>query len=140
LGFEQLGSLRDGSAVLRELDEYVLGFSLEWSHEYFFETKARCYIFRERGEPVGYAYVQPSGEVGPLAVNSNRFTRPILGKALELCARQGVENVCYYLPGSNTQAVELALKYRMRFDPFVFMSTKPFAKWENYIFHSAALM
>jgi hypothetical protein len=37
-------------------------------------------------------------------------------------------------------AVELALKYKMRFDPYVFMSTKPFAKWENYIFHGAALM
>ena len=34
----------------------------------------------------------------------------------------------------------ITLKYRKRFDPFVFMSTKPFAKWKNYIFHSAALM
>jgi len=140
LEFEELTSLRDASAILRKMDEFVLGFSLDWHHEYFFETKARCYIIKDKGDPVGYAYVSPGGRVGPVAVNSNEFTEPVLETALKLSASQGVEKVWYWMPGSNLHAVKLALKYKMRLDPAVFMSTKPFAKWENYIFSSAALM
>jgi len=140
LDFEELTSLGDGSAILRQMDKFVLGFSLEWHHEYFFETKARCYIFKDKGEPVGYVYVSPSGRVGPMAVNSNEFTEPVLETGLKLSASQGVEKVWYWMPGSNIHAVELALKYKMRLDPAVFMCTKPFAKWGNYIFSSAALM
>lgn len=140
LDFEELTSLRDGAEILRQMDELVLGFSLDWHHEYFFEIKGRCYIFKDKGKPVGYAYVHPNGRVGPMAVNSNEFTEPVLETALNLSAGQGVEKVGYWMPGSNIHAVKLALKYKMRLDPFVFMCTKPFAKWENYIFHSAALM
>lgn len=140
LDFEELTNLGNGSAILRQVDEYVLGFPLDWHHEYFFETKARCYVFKDKGGPVGYAYVRPTGGVGPMAVNSNQFTKPVLETALSLAASQPVDNVAFWVPGSNTQALELALKYRMQFDPFVFMSAKSFAKWENYLFNSAALM
>jgi hypothetical protein len=122
------------------MDESALGFSLDWHHEFFFETKARCYVFKERNHPVGYACVRPNGGVGPVAVESEVFTRRVLETALTLSAEQGVEKVRFYTPGSNIDAIDLALKYRMRFDPLVFMSTKPFASWGNYIFHSAALM
>lgn len=140
LDFEALTSLRDGSEILRHLDELVLGFSLDWHHEFFFETRARCYIFKDKGNLVGYAYVRPSGGVGPIVVNSSRFTRPVLQTALGLSAGQEVEKVWYYMPGSNVYAVELALKYKMRLDPYLFMSAKPFGKWENYIFHRPGLM
>ena len=63
LDYEELTSLRDGSAILRQLDDFVLGFSLDWHHEYFFETKARCYIFKDKGDSIGYAYVHPNGKV-----------------------------------------------------------------------------
>ena len=140
LQFQEMTSLGDLSEVLSEMDRYVLGFSLDWHHELFFETKARCYVFNEKGNPVGYAYVRPNGAVGPVAVNSSHLIKPVLDAALRLAAGQGVEKVRYYMPGSNTHAVELALKYKMRIEPYVFMSTKPLAKWELYIFHSAALM
>jgi GNAT superfamily N-acetyltransferase len=140
LDFMEVKGLSDGSAFLKQMDQAALGFSLGWHHEYFFETKATCYAFKDRGQPVGYAYVRPSGGVGPMAVNSSRFTEPALETALRLSASQAVDRVGYWTPGSNTRAVETALKYKMRFDPYVFMSTKPFAKWENYLFNSAALM
>lgn len=139
LDLEEVTS-RDGSAALRRIDADVLGFSLDWSHEYFFEVKSRCYIFRDQGEPVGYAYVRSSGSVGPLAVSSSRFTGPALGTALRLAAKQSAEIVSYWTPGSNTSAVNLGLEHGMRLDPYVFMSTRPFAKWENYLFNSAAMM
>jgi ribosomal protein S18 acetylase RimI-like enzyme len=140
LRFEELTSPRDGSEVLRRMDESVLGFSLGWHHEYFFESKSRCYLFKDGSNPVGYAYVRPNGAVGPVAVGDEEFMKPVLEAGLELSADQGVEKVRYYIPGSNVHAVELAIKHRMRIDPYVFMSTKPFARWENYVFHSAALM
>lgn len=139
LDFEELANLGEGSDILRQMDEHVLGFSLDWRDEYFFETKARCYVFLDKNSPAGYVYVRPSGVVGPMAVKLKEFTKPVLDMALEIAATLGVENVGYYTPGSNVGAIELALKYKMRFDPYVFMSTKLFAKWENYIFNSAAL-
>ena len=140
LDFEELKSLRDGTPILRKMDEIVVGFSLDWHHEYFFETKARCYIVKDKGNPVGYVYLSPEGRVGPMAVKSSEFTGGVLDKALGLAASQGVEKVRYWMPGSNIQAVKLALMYKMQLDPALFMCTKPFAKWENYIFSSAALM
>jgi GNAT superfamily N-acetyltransferase len=143
LNFEEM-SLKESCGIVRQLDESVLGFSMEWNHDFCFETKNKCYIFKKKNDDrtvVGYVYVSPSGKVGPLAVSSSDLVKPILGKALRLSAEQkGVEKVRYYFPGSNVGAVDLALKYNMCFEPYVFMSTKPFAKWENYLFHSAALM
>jgi hypothetical protein len=75
-----------------------------------------------------------------MAVKSSHFTKPVMETMMKLSADQGVEKVWYWMPGSNTHAVEVALKYRMRLDPAVFMCTKPFAKWENYLYSSAALM
>ena len=138
--FEEEASLKDAAPILGQMDEHVLGFSLDWHHEYFFETKSKCCIIKNKGEPVGYIYVSPSGKVGPMAVKSSDFTKPVLETALRLSAGQGVEKVWYWMPGSNIHAVELALKYKMRFDPALFMCSKPFAKWENYLFSSAALM
>jgi GNAT superfamily N-acetyltransferase len=140
LDYDELPNLREGTDVIKRLDEYVLGFSLDWHHEFFFETKAKCYIFKDQGRPVGYAYVRPNGTVGPMAVDSTEFMRPGLDTALRISASQSVEHVGYWMPGSNIHAAELALKYKMRLYPMVFMSTKAFAKWENYVFHSAALM
>jgi ribosomal protein S18 acetylase RimI-like enzyme len=140
LDYEQIMNLGDASDATRRIDEHVLGFSLEWHHEYFFETHAKCYVFKDKGSPVGYAYVRPNGVVGPSAVMSNEFTKPVLNTALALSVEQGVENAGYWMPGSNIHAVDLSLKHKMRIYPMVFMSTKAFAKWENYIFHSAALM
>jgi GNAT superfamily N-acetyltransferase len=141
LDYDEVSSLQDAWQTLRRIDEDVLGFPLDWHHEYFFQSEYRCYIFSEnRGLPVGYAYIRPSGGIGPVAVTSQEYMEPILEAALKISTSQKVEEIGYYTPGSNVAAINIALKYRMKFDPFVFMSTKPFAKWENYIFHSAALM
>ena len=140
LEYDELTKLREGAAVLEGVDRSVLGFSLGWHHEFFFEAGARCYVFRRHGDPVGYAYVHPNGRVGPVAVNRSSYMGPALRVGLGLSAAQEAEKVWYWMPGSNVQAVELALKYKMQIDPGVFMSARPFAKWGNYIFHSAAMM
>ncbi|HKT22942.1 MAG TPA: hypothetical protein VJR06_10105, partial [Nitrososphaerales archaeon] len=138
--FEEARDLAGAAPALRELDRSVLGFPLEWTHDFLFETKARCLLFRDRGVPVGYAYVRGNGAVGPMAVGASGYSRQVLETALRVSAAQGVEKVRFYFPGSNRHAVDLAARYRMKIEPLVFMSTEPFAKWENYVFHSAALM
>jgi GNAT superfamily N-acetyltransferase len=141
LDCKELSSLGSGSNLLRRIDEHVLGFWLEWHHEYFFETHAKCYLFERNDRLEGYAYVRPNGNIGPLAVMSGESVGPVAGTALALAANQEVERVGFWTPGSNSQAVQLAIKHRMRIDaPMVFMSTRPFGRWENYLFHSAALM
>jgi hypothetical protein len=117
-----------------------LAFLLEWHHELFFESRARCCVFLDGGNPEGYAYVRPSGGIGPAAVRYERYMKSILQTAFSLAAGQKVEKVFLYMPGSNVHAVDLALKCKMKFEPQVLMSTGPFAKWQNYIFNSSALM
>jgi hypothetical protein len=136
LEYEEVRNLRNGSDVLERIDEDVLGFSLGWHHEYFFETQAKCYLFNRNGEAQGYAYVQPNGTVGPVAVKSNGDCEAILSTALGLAASQEeVQRVSFWNPGSNVHAIQLALKYRMRIEsPMMFMSTNPFGKWENYLY------
>ena len=138
--YERLSRLKEIAPTVRLVEESVLGFPLDWHHEYFLETKARCYVFKSQREVAGYAYVHPNGRVGPLAVHSSRLMGPVLEMAVELAAAEGPERVWFWTPGSNVSAVELAIKHGMRFDPGVFMCTKPFARWTNYIFYSAAMM
>jgi len=79
LNFEEM-SLKESSGIVKHLDESVLGFSMEWNHDFCFETKCKCYIFKKKDRDrtvVGYVYVSPSGKVGSLAVNSSEFVKPI---------------------------------------------------------------
>lgn len=127
LDLEESKSLNDASPTVAPIDERVLGFALDWHHEFFFATRGRCYIFKDSGEPVGYVYVRPSRAAGPTAVSSERCMEPVLRRSRELSANQGVDRVSYWTPGSNVHAVDFALKRTMRFEPLVFMCTRPFA-------------
>jgi hypothetical protein len=141
LTFEELNDISKASEILNPVDLQVLGFSLDWHHSYFYESKYRCLVFRDKADSiVGYGYIRPTEGVGPVAVTSAEFMAPALATALKISSGQDVTEIGYYTPGSNVAAVDLALRLRMKFEPFVFMSTRPFGRWENYIFHSAALM
>jgi len=131
------------------IDEPVLGIPLERHHEYFLNAHwGTCYLFRRDKNPEGYAYVWSNGHVemypqepidwmvgdGAARWQSSRPTR------LEFAA-QGTPQVSVMIPGSNEQAVALALDHKLRIAiPFLLMLSQPFGNWDKYLFYLPALM
>jgi ribosomal protein S18 acetylase RimI-like enzyme len=140
--YEKL-SLDAGSiGQLCSVDERVLGMPLGRHHQYFLNVPgSTCYLFRREKNPEGYAYVWSNGHVGPLAVVSSNSLREVMNTALGLAAAQGTPQVSVMIPGSNDQAVAVALDHKLRIAiPFLLMSSRSFGNWEKYLFYSPALM
>ncbi len=61
--------------------------------------------------------------------------------ALGLAAAESPDSVSIIVPGSNAQAVAVALSGGMRISrPLLLMSAKPFGNWDSYLFLSPALL
>jgi len=127
---------------LGRIDEQVLGVPRSKHHFYLLNAPgSACYLFKEKGDVRGYAYVWSSGRVGPLAVLSPTAFEPVMCSALALAASQDAEVIRVLLPGSNEQAGRIVLRCKMRIAyPMLLMSTKPFGSWHNYLFYSPGLM
>jgi ribosomal protein S18 acetylase RimI-like enzyme len=140
--YEKLPPAAASIRQLCSIDEPVLGIRLERHHEYFLNAHGgTCYLFRREKNPEGYAYVWSNGHVGPLAVVSSNSLRGVMNIALGLAAAQGTPQVSVMIPGSNDQAVALALYHKLRIAiPFLLMSSQPFGNWDKYLFYSPALM
>ncbi len=142
LEFQVTESYRKVVGLLGRIDRKVLGFSLDWHHEFFFEVqRAKCLIFEKNGRPEGYAYVRQNGRIGPLAVLRESFFEKAMSSALVFAADQDTENVLTLFPGSNENAVSAILKHGLRIVyPMLFMSSKPIGNWKNYLCYSPGLM
>jgi ribosomal protein S18 acetylase RimI-like enzyme len=128
----------DGSAAqtaaLSRIDEDSLGFSREKHHRYLLaEAAVTGALFEDNGSPVGYAYVWSDGHIGPLAVASHAAMGPAFRTALALAIDQGVDQISAFLPGSNEEAMSIALGYGMRLSrTMVLVSAKAFGDWSRY--------
>jgi hypothetical protein len=127
---------------LSSIDRKVLGFSRSRHHEYFLRRKdGEGYLFRDGKGVLGYAYVWQDGQVGPVAASSDRAFAEILENALCLAASKNPGQVSILVPGSNTSAVTIALRNKLRVgEPYVLMATEAFGKWTRYLCHSPPLL
>lgn len=132
-----------GSVDLRSrLDQAVLGMVRIRHHEFFLNAPGSvCYLFGPATAPSGYAYVWPTGRVGPLlALSPSSFER-IMWTGLSLASASTAERVSVLLAGSNAPALAWALGQGMRIRlPLLLMATKPFGRLDAYGFHSPMLM
>jgi hypothetical protein len=139
---ERIVDFEKARGILSRIDELTLGYPREKNHEFLFRTpSARCYLFSTGNEPVGYAYVWQSGRVGPLATASHETFRDVLRSAFRLAAAEGAANVGIAATGSNEQLMQVALEQRMRIlDIYLFMSSKPFPNFSNYVLYPTGAM
>ncbi len=142
LDFQVATNHRKVAGLLGRIDRKVLGFSLDWHHEFFFEVQqANCLIFEKNGKPEGYAFVRENGRIGPLAVLREASFEKAMSSALVFASDHNAENVFTLHPGSNEQAVSAMLKHGLRIvSPMLFMSSKPVGNWKNYLCYSPGLM
>lgn len=97
-------------AVLAEIDRTVRGTARPLDHLYFCET-GRGALFINRDEVAGYAYVWPSGRIGPMAAVSPNYLVQMLAYAL-LALRQtfGATWCTMLVPGTNLRVTRAAMR------------------------------
>lgn len=119
---------------LRQLDLASLGFSREKHHRYLLADPGMKGVFLEQGgERIGYAYVGPTGHVGPLAVMHAEMMPSAFRTALALAAAGTSEQVSAFVPGPS-DALGIAAGLGMRFAlPMVLMSASGFGDWTRYL-------
>ncbi|MBS0533115.1 MAG: GNAT family N-acetyltransferase [Proteobacteria bacterium] len=120
---------------LAEIDSISLGFTREKHHRYLRnDPDTSGVMLYSSSECVGYAYVNSSGHIGPLAV-----TRPdVLGHAftstLKLAAERQSKNISAFVPGTCDSALGIAVKFGMRITfPMLLMATSGYPSWTGYL-------
>jgi GNAT superfamily N-acetyltransferase len=114
------------AAALNQLDREVRGSARPADHLYFADN-AKGLVFTREAEIAGYAYIWPSGRIGPMASVSHNYSVQMLAYALAaLRAGYNAEWCTLLVPGVNTKILRAALKARLRIS-----GTKLFASDNN---------
>jgi ribosomal protein S18 acetylase RimI-like enzyme len=119
---------------LAGIDAATLGVSREKHHRYLIDDSATRGVLLYAGDDcAGYAYVA-DGHIGPLAVTQRANLGAAFTTALNLAAEIGSSQVSAFIPGTNAEAMSLAVEHGMRItSPMVLMSTHEFGEWTRYL-------
>jgi len=122
-------------ATLAALDRDVLAVSREKHHKYLLTDRAlRGFLFYERHECIGYAYIASGGHIGPVAVTRPDAMARVLDTALSIAAEGESARLSAFLPGNCEAALGIAAKHRMRITlPMVLVSDREFGDWRRYL-------
>lgn len=100
--------------VLAQLDRETRGTARENEHR-FLSTVASGMIFSIDDEAVGYAYLWPSGQIGPVAVASGAYLAQIFAYAMAALRREHGATWCTAaVPATNLRALRTALRAGLR--------------------------
>lgn len=116
---------------VNRVDQQVIGHVRGTIHRWVATTRAG-YIYKRRGEVVGYGYV--GGGNGPFAVLDENDLPAVLANAESLMAERG-EEFGVETPLINQKAIEYFMQRKYQIDSFtvLFMSNAPFGRFENYL-------
>lgn len=122
-------------ATLAALDRSVLGVSREKHHMYLLSDLAmKGFLFFEGEDCAGYAYVAPTGHVGPVAVARRDNMGRVLDTALRIASEGRSTQLSAFLPGTCESALNIAARHRMRITfPMVLVSNREFGDWSRYL-------
>jgi ribosomal protein S18 acetylase RimI-like enzyme len=137
--------IEDDPSYLRcvtRIDEEVLGVSREKHHRHLIEESGlKGVIFSAGNENIGYAYISPSGHIGPLGVVQPKLLGAAFETALHLAAKSGSSQISAFLPGTSEMALKIAAERGMRMTlPMVLVSTRDLGNWAQYLPRNPGLM
>jgi GNAT superfamily N-acetyltransferase len=120
---------------IAHIDEQALGLSREKHHRHLInDSGIRGVIFCAEDDCVGYAYISPSGHVGPLGVAEPKMLGAAFKTALHLAAKTDCSHVPAFLPGTSNVALSTAVEHGVRITfPMVLVSTHDFGNWAQYL-------
>jgi len=132
LEFEPGSNVPGTLATLGALDETILAHRRDVDH-YWLLSNRQGYVYYRDGQPVGYGYVGLRS--GPFALLDAGDFPAVLVRAESELARQGYQHFGLEVPMINQTVVDYVLARGFRMDPFValYMSDRPFGKFENYL-------
>lgn len=103
--------------ALAQLDRETRGTARESEHR-FLVTGATGLVFSIEDEIVGYAYLWPSGRIGPVAVASGAYGAQIFAFAMAALRREHGASWCTAaVPASNLRVLRTALRAGLRIEP-----------------------
>ena len=133
LQFEPLFDSSETLDALGAIDEAVLGHRRDADHRWLISEPERDGILYLRdGRPAGYGYIGESN--GPIALLEEGDFPTVLAHA-EWAAGKAGREVGFEVPMVNRAAIDYLLGRGYRMDAFMalFMSDRPFGRFENYI-------
>jgi GNAT superfamily N-acetyltransferase len=127
---------------LVQLDSDTLGFSRDKHHRFLLSDPAMRGVLLHAGDDcVGYAYVNSSGQIGPVSVARPGVMAAAFRAALRLAAQSGASGISAFLPGSNAAALDVATAHGMRITfPMMLVSAREFGDWTRYLPRNPGLM
>ncbi len=116
---------------INQVDQEILYHRREYIHRWI-ASERRGFVYRRRGDIVGYGYVGQSS--GPFAVLDESDFPAVLAHAESLMAEQG-KDFGAVTPLLNEKAVQYFIERQYQIDSFsaIFMSNVPFGRFENYL-------
>lgn len=120
-------------AALDQLDREVRGSARRADHLYFAD-KAQGFIFTREAEIAGYAYVWPSGRIGPMASVSANYSVQMLAYLLAaLRATYSAEWCTMLVPGANAKILRAAMKALLRINGVRLFASDSISDLSRYI-------
>jgi hypothetical protein len=117
------------------IDDAILGFRRDPDHAWLLNDR-QGYIYTLGDQPVGYGYV--GFRSGPFALLDDAHFPAVLAHAEAVSAEAGFDYFAVELPMINSEAVQYLLGRGFKIDSFLalFLTDRPFGKFENYAFTS----
>lgn len=125
-------------AALSQLDREVRGSARPLDHLYFSDN-GHGFIFRRDEELAGYAYVWPSGRIGPMVAASQTYLVQFLAFGLATLRQSYAASWCTMLvPGTNIRIMRAAMRAGLNIEGVrLFASDSGLLDFSRYIgFHS----
>jgi GNAT superfamily N-acetyltransferase len=149
LGSLQAAPLADADLDdLRAVDSAVTGLDRTPDHAWLLGEAGRSgWLFRRRGAVAGYGYLGGDGTegddaIGPVATLHAEDQEAVLGFLLAQAADAGAVTATVAVPGHNTSAQRLLWQAGFGFEGAtgLFGCTRPFGRFDRYLFAGDALM
>ncbi len=135
LEFSPVADAPETLAVLRAVDQAILGFTRDVDHQFLLQDR-QAILLRRAGEIVGYGYFGKG--TGPIALLDAADFPAVLAWAESEAAARGDDDFGLQLPLVNRHVVDYLLSRGFQLEDFTvfFMSDEPFGRFENYVFSS----
>jgi len=133
---------------LRAVDGAVTALDRTPDHAWLLgEAGREGWLFRRHGTAAGYAYLGGDGTegvvaLGPVATVRAEAQEPVLGFLLAQAAERGAATATVVVPGHNLRAQRLLWQAGFGFEGAtgLFGCTRPFGRFDRYLFAGDALM
>lgn len=122
-------------AWVNRLEEKIRGYRRpqEWKL-WTSDPNFVSYLFRHKGQRVGYGVIYKHSSVGPIGAVSQAYQLKIVAELLNLAPVQEDQILKFWTPSSNIPLYQMLIKAGFRCEEIaVFMTDKAYADFERYI-------